>query len=376
MLFPAALVCSLLAAGAAARALGTTGLPDEPPPWGAALLAKVGRLEGTISSLQTTIDDHSARIRELEAGPSQPGGDSTTTATGRRLQAPQNPSKVVHIHRTSVVIPEGPGWRTSGNYNGGHRILQGSASCPTFSHRVTAVSTECCNEPTEDCSSGAPAVCNAGCAAVFLPFWADCSSLLPHAAQYQGTVALCQASAHADAGGGGASSSTVHEFRLVCSDGSTNCVPPCDESLHGDLLLLALNGEDSKYSCEVHHGNFSWVGPSGDGGYIGTDLRSWLSAVLSGAAGLFHVLASVAAAGVGVDVTIQPGMKVYVMGAPTVWGVGGFTVHQGGILSLARITLAQTAHIAVSAGGSLALADLALRTTQLAFASGRGGGLS
>ena len=72
-------------------------------------------------------------------------------------------------------------------------------------------------------------------------------------------------------------------------------------------------------------------------------------------------MASVAAAGVGVDLTIQPGMKVYVMGAPTVWGVGGFTVHQGGALSLARIMLAQTASIAVSAGGSLALADLALR---------------
>jgi hypothetical protein len=67
MLFPAALVCSLLAAGAAPRPLGTTGLPDELPPWGAALLSKVGKLEGTISSLQTTIHDHSARIRELEA---------------------------------------------------------------------------------------------------------------------------------------------------------------------------------------------------------------------------------------------------------------------------------------------------------------------
>eukprot|EP01047_Picozoa_sp_COSAG01_P056299 COSAG01_NODE_6367_length_3710_cov_4.576572_4_plen_210_part_00 len=209
-------MCSLLAAGAAARPLGTTGLPDELPPWGAALLAKVGKLEGTISTLQTTIHDHSARIRELEAGPRQPDGDSTTTATGRRLQAPPNSSKVVHIHRTSVVIPEGPGWRTSGNYNGGHRILQGSASCPTFSQRVTAVSKECCNEPTEDCSSGAPAVCNAGCAAMFLPFWADCSSLLPDAAQYQSTVALCQASAHADAGGGSASSSAVPESHELC----------------------------------------------------------------------------------------------------------------------------------------------------------------
>ena len=33
--------------------------------------AQVDKLEGTISSLQTTIHDHSARIRELEAGRSQ-----------------------------------------------------------------------------------------------------------------------------------------------------------------------------------------------------------------------------------------------------------------------------------------------------------------
>eukprot|EP01047_Picozoa_sp_COSAG01_P100930 COSAG01_NODE_30718_length_610_cov_3.438356_1_plen_163_part_10 len=163
MLFPA-LVLPLLTARAAP---GPAHLPDDPPPWGATLLAKVGKLEGTISSLQTTIDDHSARIRELEAGPSQHGGDSTTTATGRRLQGPPNSSKVVHIHSITVTLPEGPGSRTSGNYNGGHRRTQKSASCrTTLSARTKAVSDECCNEPTEDCSSGAPAVCNAGCAAV------------------------------------------------------------------------------------------------------------------------------------------------------------------------------------------------------------------
>ena len=57
----------------------------------------------------------------------------------------------------------------------------------------------------------------------------------------------------------------MHEFRLVCSDGSTNCVPQCDSRLHGDLLLLAVNGEDSKYSCEFHHGQHSWIGPAAEG---------------------------------------------------------------------------------------------------------------
>ena len=36
----------------------------------------------------------------------------------------------------------------------------------------------CCDEPTEDCSSGAPASCNSDCAAVFLPFWTDCGDQL------------------------------------------------------------------------------------------------------------------------------------------------------------------------------------------------------
>ena len=68
MLFPA-LVLPLLTARAAS---GSAHLPDDLPPWGAALLATVGRMEEEISSLQTTvatqsrtIQDHSARIREL-----------------------------------------------------------------------------------------------------------------------------------------------------------------------------------------------------------------------------------------------------------------------------------------------------------------------
>jgi hypothetical protein len=34
---------------------------------------------------------------------------------------------------------------------------------------TAAINAECCDEPTEDCSSGEPAVCNAGCAAVLVP---------------------------------------------------------------------------------------------------------------------------------------------------------------------------------------------------------------
>ena len=39
--------------------------------------------------------------------------------------------------------------------------------------RLQAVHDECCDEPGEDCSSGAPASCNPGCALVLLPFLAE-----------------------------------------------------------------------------------------------------------------------------------------------------------------------------------------------------------
>ena len=40
------------------------------------------------------------------------------------------------------------------------------------------VNRECCDEPDEDCTSGLPATCNAGCAAVLLPAQAACEGFL------------------------------------------------------------------------------------------------------------------------------------------------------------------------------------------------------
>jgi hypothetical protein len=60
--------------------------------------------------------------------------------------------------------------------------------------RTRAVNMECCDEPSEDCSSGIPATCNAGCAAVVLPFFSDCSDALgAAAAAFDDVVALCHA---------------------------------------------------------------------------------------------------------------------------------------------------------------------------------------
>ena len=57
--------------------------------------------------------------------------------------------------------------------------------CPDLQARTDALNEECCNEPGEDCSSGRPASCNAGCARVLLPFFDDCGEALgPDAAQF------------------------------------------------------------------------------------------------------------------------------------------------------------------------------------------------
>ena len=64
--------------------------------------------------------------------------------------------------------------------------------CTNLEQRTEAVNGECCDEPTEDCSSGRPATCNLGCARVLLPYFDDCSAALGKAArQFENVVALC-----------------------------------------------------------------------------------------------------------------------------------------------------------------------------------------
>ena len=70
--------------------------------------------------------------------------------------------------------------------------------------RTAALNAECCDETSEDCTGGVPHTCNAGCAAVFEPYWRDCRALLKQAqAQAAGvdvlsilesTFALCSSS--------------------------------------------------------------------------------------------------------------------------------------------------------------------------------------
>jgi TolA-binding protein len=58
-------------------------------------------------------------------------------------------------------------------------------------------------------------------------------------------------------------SSVAEQMNVQCTDASLSaddCVPECGNSLHGYLLLLNIGGNDSKLSCELHYGLYSWVG--------------------------------------------------------------------------------------------------------------------
>ena len=78
------------------------------------------------------------------------------------------------------------------------RLLQSAAAadpqCTDLPSRTDALNDECCDEATEDCSSGRPATCNIGYARVLLPFFDDCRTALAvdTVAEFDDIVALCQ----------------------------------------------------------------------------------------------------------------------------------------------------------------------------------------
>merc|ERR1711871_59076 len=76
-----------------------------------------------------------------------------------------------------------------------------AVECPNMAAGVTAT---CCDEPTEDCTSGMPASCNEGCAQVFIPFMNSCSSMLgDQAVMLGGLLSQCEAACPTCATGGG-----------------------------------------------------------------------------------------------------------------------------------------------------------------------------
>eukprot|EP01045_Picozoa_sp_COSAG04_P019455 COSAG04_NODE_1890_length_5298_cov_7.441239_3_plen_365_part_00 len=154
-----------------------------------------------------------------------------------------------------------------GTHGGGkHRRAQAARRCKPadITTRAAEVTAECCDEPDEDCDGGTPHVCNEGCAAIFLSFWGDCRTALGEdSGRFEAAVALCEATVASGAAAGPSTAlSLAEQLNVQCTDGTAteDCVPTCIADRHGFLLLLNIDGEDLKLSCELHHTLYSWMG--------------------------------------------------------------------------------------------------------------------
>jgi hypothetical protein len=140
------------------------------------------------------------------------------------------------------------------------------------------------------------------------------------------------------------------------------------------LLLLNLNGDDSKLTCELHQGKYSWVGSSADGGYYGSDANTFFAAVSTGAAGTY-VLDLGADADFRTALVIGLGQSVVITGDPTrpaplAWGTGSFEVKEGGALAMSYLALTADNKVTVDEGArAVVLTDCALNfAAESAFA--------
>ena len=121
-----------------------------------------------------------------------------------------------------------------------HAVLLRPASCHCASLDTPAdaapraSNAECCDEPSEDCSSGRPSTCNAGCARVLVPYFDDCGAALGKAArQFEDVVALC---AEVNGMVSAAAGSTLAALVSAAAH-SASC---CSASLRGSLSLRPL----------------------------------------------------------------------------------------------------------------------------------------
>eukprot|EP01043_Picozoa_sp_COSAG02_P010643 COSAG02_NODE_378_length_23535_cov_35.310164_14_plen_865_part_00 len=364
----------------------------------------------------TTGDDIQAQLRSLQRRDDELQTSIHALAQERQRRGLQGAEpepepeigENVKIIKPAVVRCGGPGTKTSnGHFDyarcasdpafatchaeacAGHRRAQagdgsGAGTCSDLESRSAEVTRVCCDEPEEDCTGGYPHSCNAGCAATFLPFWEECRTALGKDSQrFEPVVALCTASA----GSSGTASrpSLAEQLNLQCTDGTAaaECVPQCSAAYHGYLMLLNIDGEDSKLSCELHHTLYSWMGSAvrpplprllhlstpllagswrddaqTDGGYIGFDVASFISAIVSAAAGIYSVSLTTAEQSIDIDLVFQPNQIVHVNAASSSFalGSGALTVSRDSELTLSQLTV--SASIVVSAGAILTLEDV------------------
>eukprot|EP01052_Picozoa_sp_SAG31_P016496 SAG31_NODE_1094_length_9945_cov_3.834349_16_plen_220_part_00 len=170
------------------------------------------------------------------------GSDDARHSTGaaRQLQRTTDAEGLRAVHIFTATLTTQLTADMAQPVVGGRRRSQTVRACDAalLQSRIEEVSAECCSdELEEDCQSGLPSTCNSGCANVVLQFWHDCESELDKdfRATFHQFVRQCQ-----DADVARAGFSDAQQLRLTCTDGSAtqNCVPDCDETLHGCVRCI------------------------------------------------------------------------------------------------------------------------------------------
>eukprot|EP01052_Picozoa_sp_SAG31_P019497 SAG31_NODE_1423_length_8400_cov_2.665944_7_plen_718_part_00 len=363
--------------------------------------AKIARLEGELRVARQDIADIRANTTLLTGRVHMLSSWRRVLQGGMSAPEPGVDSQAVRMFKRTLTYsylhPGGFGYvNNSSSAGSGHRLLaeeSGPVDCSgaEINRQITAITAECCDQPGEDCSGGKVHNCNAGCGALLMPFWAACHTELGQDAAntLREAVQRCTppGSMPGSSGGGAAETEpdvsfdimSAQMFMATCPAGlpAEDCMPLCEMETNGFLLLLNARGNDAKLSCELHHGLYSWVGGSADGGFIGTDAATFFSAVAAAAAGTY-IVTLLASASISTDLVVHAGQVVAVNGDERLdevlsWGNGaggGFVVQQFGLLSLSHVQIDPAAAVTVTDGGRLSFDNLALPSRALATAMG------
>jgi hypothetical protein len=295
-----------------------------------------GALEAQVQAQNLRVNALALRVDENSSCECPPPRFVDNATSWRQLQGGADAaSDFVRIFKRTLT--------TAGGADGHRRLrvlAEVECSKAYIKKQTNRINVECCDEPSEICSGGNIGICNEGCAALVNPLWAACQAELGPAA-----AVLAAAADRCSAPPPPAGVHAVKQIFVTCPANAiaANCVPRCEPETNGDLLLLNMDGDDTKLTCELHQDKYSWVGSSADGGYYGSDALTFFAAVRTGAAGTY-ILDLGEDAHFRTDIVIGLGQSVVITGdpnlpAPLAWGTGGFKVNQFGSLSLTYVQL-------------------------------------
>ena len=234
----------------------------------AAVEQKNAELTATLHALTKVVEDLQETVRNTTVQGSwpEPKAQYERNATRRQMQqgsaADCDASGVctARIITRTVVMQSVTG--TGGVPQRGRRRAQ-NARCD-FAAQSAEVMAACCaatggghRRAQADCPL--PTICpSAQCAEVFQTFYSSCRAELAASPQLGVGLAALSASCNELLAG----SSMARQLNAQCTDGNlrADCVPECTQAYHGYLLLLNVDGEDTKLACELHHGLYSWFG--------------------------------------------------------------------------------------------------------------------